>query len=139
VSNHEIRPDYSYQEAHKMYDEMHQFFARKASSTHQNEVVVIKVTMMLLKPGYKNPQMVSVWNKSNLLALSWSSNPNIDPSEHIRNHLKHPTVHWCQKPKVSCILYLATSIRQMVQKSCTLNQWLAVAFQRMGRIDSLGT
>jgi hypothetical protein len=27
----------------------------------------------------------------------------------------------------------------MVQKSCTLNQWLAVAFQRMGRIDSLGT
>ena len=60
VSNREIRADYGYQEAHKLYDEMRQFFARKASSTHGNEVVVIKVTMMSLKPGYKNPQIVSV-------------------------------------------------------------------------------
>jgi hypothetical protein len=60
VSNHEIRADYGYQEAHKLYDEMCQFFAQKASSMHENEVVVIKVTMMLLKLGYKNPQIVSV-------------------------------------------------------------------------------
>lgn len=139
VSNREIQPDYGYQEAHKMYDEMCQSFARMALSTHQNEVVVIKVTMMSLKPGYKNPQMVSVWNKSNLLALSWSSNPNINLSEHIRNHVKHPSVHWCQRPQVSHILYLATSIRQVVQKLCTLDQWLVVAFQRMGQTDSLGT
>ena len=52
VSNRETQSDYGYQEAHK--------FARKALSTHQNEVVVIKVTMMSLKPGYKNPQIVSV-------------------------------------------------------------------------------
>jgi len=62
VSNHEIWPDYSYQEAHKMYDEMCQSFAWKVSLMHQNEVVVIKVIMMLLKPGYKNPQIVSVWS-----------------------------------------------------------------------------
>lgn len=51
---------YGYGEAHKLYDEMRQFFAQKASSTHQNEVVVVKFTMMLLKPGYRNPQIVSV-------------------------------------------------------------------------------
>ena len=61
VSNrHEIRANYGYQEAHIIYDDMRQFFARKASSAHGNEVVVLKVTMMSLKPGYKNPQIVSV-------------------------------------------------------------------------------
>ena len=60
VSNREIQADYGYQEAHKIYDDMRQFFARKASSTHGNEVVVLKVTMMSLKPGYKNPQIVLV-------------------------------------------------------------------------------
>jgi hypothetical protein len=49
-----------YQEAHKLYDEMRRFFARKASAEHQNEVVVIKFTMMSLRPGYRNPQVVSV-------------------------------------------------------------------------------
>ena len=49
-----------YQEAHKLYDEMRHFFAQKASAVHNNEVVVIKVTMMTLKPGNKNPVMVSV-------------------------------------------------------------------------------
>jgi hypothetical protein len=52
-----------YQEAHGIYDEMRQFFAQKAMSN--GEVVVIKVTMMLLKPGSKNPSVVLVrtWDK----------------------------------------------------------------------------
>ena len=49
-----------YQEAHKIYDEMRQFFAQKAMSVHNGEVVVIKVTMMSLKPGNKNPSIISV-------------------------------------------------------------------------------
>jgi hypothetical protein len=49
-----------YQAAHDIYDEMRQFFARKAMSTHNGEVVIIKVTMMALKPGHKNPSVVSV-------------------------------------------------------------------------------
>jgi hypothetical protein len=49
-----------YQEAHKKYDEMCQFFAQKAMSVHGGEVVVIKVTMMSWKPGNKNPSIVSV-------------------------------------------------------------------------------
>jgi hypothetical protein len=46
------------QEAHGIYDEMRQFFAQKAMSN--GEVVVIKVTMMSLKLGNKNPSVVSV-------------------------------------------------------------------------------
>ena len=49
-----------YQEVHQIYNEMRQFFARKAMSVHNGEVVVIKVTMMSLKPGYKSPSVVSV-------------------------------------------------------------------------------
>jgi hypothetical protein len=49
-----------YQEAHKLYDEMRQFFAQKASAVHNNEVVMIKVTMMMLKPNCKVPSIVSV-------------------------------------------------------------------------------
>ena len=48
----------SYQEAHKIYDEMQQFFAQKAMSVHNGEVVVIKIMMMLLKPGHRNPSIV---------------------------------------------------------------------------------
>jgi hypothetical protein len=49
-----------YQEAHKLYDEMRQFFAQKAMSVHAGEVVVVKVTMMSWKPGNRNPSIVSV-------------------------------------------------------------------------------
>ena len=49
-----------YQEAHKKYDEMRQFFAQKAMSVHGGKVVVIKVTMMSWRPGNKNPSIVSV-------------------------------------------------------------------------------
>jgi hypothetical protein len=52
-----------YQKAHLLYDEMRQFFARKAMVEHQSEVVIIKVTMMSMKPGYRNPQVVSVRNE----------------------------------------------------------------------------
>ena len=55
-----------YQEAHKIYDEMRQFFAQKAMSVHNGEVVVIKVTMMSLKPGNKNPSIISV-RETNML------------------------------------------------------------------------
>ena len=60
VSNPEIVDETGYQKAHQLYDEMQQFFTRKAMVEHQNDVVKIKVTMMLLKPGYRNPQVVSV-------------------------------------------------------------------------------
>jgi len=60
VSNPEIVEETGYQKAHLLYDEMRQFFARKATVEHQNEVVIIKFTMMSLKPGYRNPQVVSV-------------------------------------------------------------------------------
>src|ERR1700679_4223120 len=36
----------SYQEAHTRYDEMRRFFAQKAFTVHNGEVIVIKVTMM---------------------------------------------------------------------------------------------
>lgn len=49
-----------YQEAHRIYDEMRQFFAMKAMSVHGGKVVVIKVTMMSWKPGNRNPSIVSV-------------------------------------------------------------------------------
>ena len=58
-----------YQEAHKLYDKMRYFFAQKASAVHNNEVVVIKVTMMTLKPGNKNPMMVSVCPLNVILML----------------------------------------------------------------------
>ena len=60
VSNPKIVEETGYQKAHLLYDEMQQFFARKATVEHQNEVVIIKFTMMSLKPGYRNPQVVSV-------------------------------------------------------------------------------
>jgi hypothetical protein len=56
----ELPSQMGYQGAHKLYDEMRQFFAQKASTTHNNEVVMIKVTMMMLKPNCKVPSIVSV-------------------------------------------------------------------------------
>lgn len=60
VSNPTLPVKPGYQEAHKLYDEMRQFFAQKAMSVHAGEVVVIKVSMMSWKPGNKNPSIVSV-------------------------------------------------------------------------------
>ena len=60
VANREIPASYGYQEVHKLYDDMRQFFARKALSTHQQDIVSIKVTMMTWKPGYKSAHIVSV-------------------------------------------------------------------------------
>lgn len=51
---------YGYQEVHKIYDEMRGFFAKRATSTYQNEVATIKVTLMTMKPNCRNPQMVMV-------------------------------------------------------------------------------
>jgi hypothetical protein len=51
---------YGYQEVHGIYDQMRNFFAKRATSTHQNEVATIKVTLMSMKPNNRNPQMVMV-------------------------------------------------------------------------------
>jgi hypothetical protein len=63
VSNPKTVEVTGYQEAHHLYDEMRQFFARKATAEHQSEVVIIKFTMMSWKPGYRNPHVVSVRDK----------------------------------------------------------------------------
>ena len=60
VSDPSMTVQPSYQEAHKIYDEMWQFFAQKAMLMHNGKVVAIKVTMMLLKPGNRNPSIVLV-------------------------------------------------------------------------------
>ena len=59
-----------YQEAHQKYDEMQQIFGKKAMLVHNGEVVVIKVTMMSLKPGYKSPSVVSVRDSLNTYLYS---------------------------------------------------------------------
>lgn len=51
---------YGYQEVHTLYDKMRAFFAKRATSTYQNEVATIKVTLMTMKPNCRNPQMVMV-------------------------------------------------------------------------------
>jgi len=53
-----LRP--GYQEAHNMYNDMRNHFAQRAYSSNNFELVVVKVTMMSLKPGNKNPSIVSV-------------------------------------------------------------------------------
>src|SRR5882762_4578507 len=60
VSNPTLPVKPGYREAHKLYDDMRQFFAQKAMSVHASEVVVIKVTLMSWKPGNRNPSIVSV-------------------------------------------------------------------------------
>jgi hypothetical protein len=53
--------DPGYQKAHEWYDEMRDFFARCAYGPQGNaELVVVKVTMMSLKPGKKTPVIISV-------------------------------------------------------------------------------
>jgi len=74
VSDPKLPVQPGYQEAHKLYDEMRQFFAQKAMSVHAGEVVVIKVTMMSWKPGHKNPSIVSV-RKQTSTASIFNSNP----------------------------------------------------------------
>jgi hypothetical protein len=55
---HTLKP--GYQEAHQMYDDMRNFFARQAYATNNVELVNLKATMMWMKPGNKNPSVVSV-------------------------------------------------------------------------------
>jgi hypothetical protein len=57
-SENNVKP--GYQEAHQMYDNMRDFFARQAFATNNMELVNLKATMMWLKPGNKNPSVVSV-------------------------------------------------------------------------------
>lgn len=63
-----------YQEAHKIYNEMRQFFAKKAMMVHGGEVVIIKVMMMALKEGNRHPSVVSV-HETNFLSHLVTSPP----------------------------------------------------------------
>ena len=65
VSDSSVPLQPGYQEAHNVYNKMQHFFMQKAMSVHNGKVVVIKVTMMLLKPSNKNPLVVSV-HKTNV-------------------------------------------------------------------------
>ena len=60
VSKPYVPAKYGYQEVHAMYDEMRKWFAKRATSTYQNKVATIKVTLMSMKPNNRNPQMVMV-------------------------------------------------------------------------------
>ena len=55
-----LQSKYGYQQVHAIYDDMRCFFVKRATSTYQNEVATIKVTLMSLKPNNRNPQMVMV-------------------------------------------------------------------------------
>lgn len=66
VSKPYIPEKYGYQEVHMMYDEMRNFFAKRATSMYQNEVATIKVTLMSMKPNNRTPQMVMVSNLKNV-------------------------------------------------------------------------
>ena len=50
-----------YNEAHRFYDEMRQYYASKAyTSAATAELVIVKVRMVTLEPGKKNPTFISV-------------------------------------------------------------------------------
>jgi len=50
-----------YHEAHQYYDEMRQYYASKAyTSTATAELVIVKVRMVTLEPGKRNPTLISV-------------------------------------------------------------------------------
>jgi hypothetical protein len=50
----------AYQEAHNIYNDMLNHFAQHTYSSNNFELVVVKVTMLSLKPGNKNPSIISV-------------------------------------------------------------------------------
>jgi len=68
LATYPLKP--GYQEAHKKYHEMRNFFAHRAYSSGNMELVIVKVVMKCLKPGYKNPSIVSVRNARYLIDLS---------------------------------------------------------------------
>jgi hypothetical protein len=50
-----------YNEAHQYYDEMRQYYASKAyTSAATAELIIVKVRMVTLEPGKKNPTLISV-------------------------------------------------------------------------------
>lgn len=79
-----IKLGYQELEVYKLYDEIQQCFAQKVMSVHGCEVIVVKVTIMLLKPDHKNPSIVSVHERTishTFISLIYSF------TEHIRNNL----------------------------------------------------
>jgi hypothetical protein len=50
-----------YNEAHRHYEEMRQYYASKAyTGAATAELVIVKVRMVTLEPGKKNPTLISV-------------------------------------------------------------------------------
>jgi len=60
ISNQVTEP--GYQKAHERYNEVRNYFAHRAYAINNVELVVVKVTMMWMKPGNKNPSIVAVRN-----------------------------------------------------------------------------
>ena len=54
-----------YQDAHRMYDLMQNYFAQQAYATHNSELIVVKMTMKSLKPGNQLPSIVSISKRPN--------------------------------------------------------------------------
>lgn len=106
-----------YQEAHELYHEMRLFFAQKASTVHNNEVVIIKVTMMMLKPNCKVPSVVSVRK----FQIFWTSTQasNSFTIEHFRDDWKYSSAYRSQSSKGCHVLYASSALRWMVQRIFT--------------------
>ena len=63
-----------YHEAHQYYNEMQQYYASKAyTSVATAELVIVKVRMVTLKPGRKNPTLISVSNVFFLLLTQFDN------------------------------------------------------------------
>lgn len=60
ISKPYLSSKYGYQDVHVMYDEMRNFFAKRATLAYQSEIATVKVTLMLMKPNNRKPQMVMV-------------------------------------------------------------------------------
>ena len=101
-----------YQEAHKIYDEMQQFFTQKAMSVHQGKVVVIKTTMMSLKPGHKNPSVILVHETKD----AKSATILIIFAEYFQDHFKHTCIHWCSGTQEYHIFHTPSTLHEMVQE-----------------------
>ncbi|KIM36153.1 hypothetical protein M413DRAFT_449355 [Hebeloma cylindrosporum] len=77
-----------YQEAHQYYDEMRQYYASKAyTSTATAELVVVKVRMVTLEPGKRNPTIISnLYEAVNNIPV----HIGVSNLKHILYHALHP-------------------------------------------------
>jgi hypothetical protein len=105
-----------YQEAHKMYSDMRDHFAQRAYTTRNFELVIVKVTMMSMKPGNKNPSIVSVC-KYLIGSLACSD----IFTEHFRNHQQRASSYWSSRPQSDCISDSAGPLFKVVEECSNFN------------------